>query len=360
MIVGVLGGGQLAQMLALAGIPLGIRFRFLDPAQDPPAAGLGEHICAAFDNAAALKKLATGADIVTYEFENVPHTSVAQVATIAAVHPSVDCLQVAQERLAEKQVFQSFGIPTPRFAPIDGPEDIADALAAVGVPCVVKTRRSGYDGKGQRVVRTQADAASVWQDLGAVPLIAEAFVDFSRELSLLSVRGSNGRIVHYPLTENEHEGGILRCSVAPAQTTLQADAERYATSLLEHFDYVGVLCIEFFEADGKLLANEMAPRVHNSGHWTIEGAVCSQFENHVRAICGMSLGSTAVAAPSAMLNMIGVLPDVQALLGQEGAHVHLYGKSPRAGRKLGHVTFCGASAWAHARTLRADGAWPHA
>ncbi len=360
MIVGILGGGQLAQMLALAGIPLGHQFRFLDPAEHPPAAALGEHIRAAFYDASALKKLAADADVVTYEFENVPHASVREVAKKTVVHPSPDCLAVAQERLAEKQAFVRFGIPTPRFAAIDGPGDVAKALREVGMPCVVKTRRSGYDGKGQRVVRTMADAESVWQQLGEVPLIAEQFVAFSRELSIVSARDAAGNVAHYPLTENVHESGILRQSLAPAASSLQSDAEGYAAKLMEHFGYVGVLCIEFFEAGGTLLANEMAPRVHNSGHWTIEGAVCSQFENHIRAVCGMPLGSTKTVAPSAMLNMIGVVPDILPLLKQEGAHVHLYGKSPRPGRKIGHVTFVGNDAWNKAKTLRTGGSWPQA
>jgi 5-(carboxyamino)imidazole ribonucleotide synthase len=347
-------------MLALAGIPLGHRFRILDPAERPPAAALAEHIRAEFDDPAALKLLAAGADVVTYEFENVPHHSVRMVAATTPVHPSPDCLAVAQERLAEKQAFVKFDIPTPRFAPIDGPEDIAGALAAVGLPCVVKTRRSGYDGKGQRVIRALSDAEGLWQDLGSVPLIAEEFVSFTRELSILSVRDAEGHILHYPLNENVHESGILRQSLAPAVTPLQRRAEQYSEAILEHFGYVGVLCIEFFEADGRLQANEMAPRVHNSGHWTIEGSICSQFENHIRAICRMPLGSPALVAPSAMLNMIGVLPDVRPLLARQDVHVHVYDKPPRPGSKIGHVTFRGANAWQDAKALRASKAWPQA
>lgn len=360
MMISVFGGGQLARMLALAGIPLGHRFRFLDPTPDPPASRLGEHIRASFDDVTALKHLATGADVVTYEFENVPHRSVRTVSAVTSVHPTPDCLEIMQERLAEKKLFILLDIPTPRFSAIDTPEDVTGALESVGLPCMVKTRRSGYDGKGQRVVRTMADAEDLWLAMGGVALIVEEFVSFSREVSLLSVRDVAGNIVHYPLTESVHEGGILRCSKAPISSALQAEAERYATAVLTNFGYVGVLCIEFFECDGRLLANEMAPRVHNSGHWTIEGAECSQFENHIRAITGMPLGSVTMMAPVMMLNMIGVYPDLTSLLREPGAHVHLYDKSPAPGRKIGHVTLRGETAWDRATKLRRSCEWPQA
>lgn len=361
MNIGIVGGGQLAQMLALAGIPLGHRFRFLDPGEQPCAAMLGTHVRAAFDDVQALVRFAQGMDVVTYEFERIPYQSMERVASVVPVYPSPACLAASQERLLEKQLFQQFGIPTPLFAPIDAAADIPDAIRRVGLPCVVKTRRDGYDGKGQCVIRSEQDCSGLWERLGGVPLIAEQFVSFSRELSLLSVRGTHGNVVHYPLTENLHQGGILRRSLAPASTNLQPIAEQYANGILQHFGYVGVLCIEFFEADGKLLANEMAPRVHNSGHWTIEGATCSQFENHIRAITGAPLGSVHVPAPAAMLNMIGVIPDASTLLAEPGLHAHIYGKNhSRPGSKLGHATFCGTDAWQRAESLRTTGRWPQA
>lgn len=342
MKVGVLGAGQLGRMLALAGYPLGLRFRFLDPNPESPAAALGEFMAADYDDPDALRRFAEGLDVATYEFENVPASVADYLAGhIPAVHPHYAALAVSQDRLSEKQLFRRLGIPTAPFAAVDSEDDLARAVDEVGLPAVLKTRRYGYDGKGQFVLREAADVRRAWSALGGAPLLLEGFVAFDRELSIIAVRGRDGDVVYYPLVENHHREGILRRTIAPAPgvtASLQARAEASARAVLEEFDYVGVLAIELFQRGDELLANEMAPRVHNSGHWTIEGAETSQFENHLRAICGFPLGSTAPRGHAAMLNLIGSVPPRNAVLAVEGAHLHVYDKAPRPGRKLGHVT----------------------
>ncbi|HEX7118043.1 MAG TPA: 5-(carboxyamino)imidazole ribonucleotide synthase [Longimicrobiales bacterium] len=342
MRVGILGAGQLGRMLALAGYPLGLRFRFLDPNAAAPAGPLAELVVADYDDADALRRFADGLDVATYEFENVPAAAADFLdGRVPAVHPHYEALAAAQDRLAEKNVFRRLGIPTAPFAPVDSRDDLARAVDAVALPAVLKTRRFGYDGKGQFVLRERADVDRAWAALGGSPLILEGFVDFERELSILAVRGRDGDVAFYPLVENVHRAGILRRSTAPAPATspeLQARAEAYARAVLEEFDYVGVLAIELFHRGDELLANEMAPRVHNSGHWTIEGAETSQFENHLRAICGMPLGSTAPRGHAVMVNLIGAVPDSADALAVPGAHLHLYDKAPRPGRKIGHIT----------------------
>jgi 5-(carboxyamino)imidazole ribonucleotide synthase len=341
MIVGVLGAGQLGRMLALAGYPLGLRFRFLDPTPDSPAGQLAEQVVGRYDDQAALDRFAAGLTAVTYEFENVPVAAAHYLAERVPVFPPPAALEVAQDRLAEKTFFARLGIPTPPFAPVDSRRDLQDACARLGLPAVLKTRRGGYDGKGQWVIRTPEEVATAWQAAGGQPLILESFVPFTRELSILAVRGGAGATACYPLVENTHRDGILRRSLAPAPgvtPALQARAEGYATQVLDALGYAGVLAIELFQVDDQLLANEMAPRVHNSGHWTIEGAVTSQFANHLRAGLGWPLGATEARGVSAMLNLIGTLPDPAAVLAVPGAALHLYGKQPRPGRKLGHIT----------------------
>lgn len=315
-LVACIGGGQLGRMLGLAGLPLGLRFRFLDPSPKAPAAEVGELVVGDFDDRAALARLAAGADVVTYEFENV---SVSAARELGALPPAL-ALELGQDRLVEKQLFVQLGIPCARFG----------ALSETGVPAIVKTRRLGYDGKGQRRVEEIEEIAA--------DEIAEELVTFSRELSILAVRAADGDTRFWPISENVHRNGILRLSRAPAAGAPQAEAEAFVKALLEYLDYVGVIALELFEADGRLLANEFAPRVHNTGHWTIDGAVTSQFENHLRAITGLPLGSTAAIAPSVMLNLIGGAPSRTDLLRLPGVHVHLYGKDARRGRKLGHVT----------------------
>jgi 5-(carboxyamino)imidazole ribonucleotide synthase len=339
--IGILGGGQLGYMLALAGYPLGLHFRFLDPSPEAPVGRIANRVTADFQDEQALQKFSHGLEVVTYEFENVPVAAAKFLAERVPVYPSSIALEEAQDRLREKTLFRKLGIPTTEFAPVANRKDLDAAVKLVGLPAVLKTCRMGYDGKGQWLLRTAEDVEKARPELPDASLILEKFVPFTRELSILGVRGRSGEVAFYPLIENHHRGGILRLSLAPAPNlaeSLQKEAERAARALLDTLGYVGVLCIEFFEIEGRLLANEMAPRVHNSGHWSIEGAVTSQFENHLRAILGLPLGSTAVVGVSAMINLIGELPPSAEVLRVPNAHLHLYGKEPRAGRKVGHVT----------------------
>ncbi len=352
MNVGILGGGQLGYMLALAGYPLGLQFRFLDPSPEAPVGRIALRVNADFTNDEALERFVNGLDLVTYEFENVPVAAVKTLAQRVPVFPPPQALEIAQDRLREKNLFRSLGIATPDFLPVRVPEELDSAVQRLGLPAVLKTCRMGYDGKGQWLLRQPSDLLRAKSEMPAqlhagpanhseAPFVLERFVPFSRELSILSVRSRSGEIIFYPLVENHHREGILRLSLAPAprlEAHTRAAAEDAARSVLEALDYVGVLAIEMFEYQGKLLANEMAPRVHNSGHWSIEGAVTSQFENHLRSVCGYPLGSTAAIGHSAMLNLIGDVPAVVEVLAIPEAHLHLYGKSPRPGRKLGHIT----------------------
>ncbi len=319
-LVACIGGGQLGRMLGLAGLPLGLSFRFLDPSPEAPAAAVGELVVGEFDDPRALARLCRGADVVTYEFENVPVAFVRGLAPL----PPPRALELGQDRLVEKQLFARLGIPTARFG----------TLAETGLPALVKSRRLGYDGKGQR--RVALDSPLCEGEL------AEEIVPFKRELSLVAVRGRDGETRFWPLAENVHRDGILRVSRAPAPNGRQGEAEALATRLLDELGYVGVLALELFEVEGRLLANEYAPRVHNTGHWTIDGAETSQFENHLRAILGLPLGPTDAIAPSTMINLIGGVPPREQVLRLPGAHLHLYDKEPRPGRKLGHVTLVGA------------------
>ncbi len=347
MRLGVLGGGQLGRMLALAGYPLGLRFRFLDPAPEAPVEELAELVVGRFDDLDVLARFPDGLDVVTYEFENVPVEAAQHLARRVPVHPAIRALEVSQDRLAEKTLFAKLGLTPAPFAAVDSLAELEQAVEGIGLPAVLKTRRLGYDGKGQFVLRVADDVRAAWRSLGGVPLILEGFVAFERELSQLGVRGRDGTVALYPLVENHHEDGILRLSLAPAADVtknLQRQAAEAARRVLEHLDYVGVLAIEFFQKGQTLIANEMAPRVHNSGHWTIEGARTSQFENHLRAVVGWPLGPTEAVAHSAMLNLIGTLPDPARVLAVPGAHLHLYGKKPRPGRKLGHATVWASSA----------------
>jgi 5-(carboxyamino)imidazole ribonucleotide synthase len=338
VIVGVLGGGQLARMLALAGHPLGIRVRFLDPAEDACAAPVADGLQGEFDDRALLDRLAAGADVITYEFENVPLASVEYLAGQLPVHPSPAALAAAQDRLAEKTLFRELGIDTPRFQAVASLDELTAAVAEVGLPAVLKTRRLGYDGKGQALLRSGDELAGAWADIGGVAAIVESLVPFERELSVIAARGRRGKIAYYPVSENTHRDGILRLSLSRPEDPMQARAEQYLGRLLEHFDYVGVLALELFQVGGRLLANEFAPRVHNTGHWTIEGAETSQFENHLRAVLGLGLGATGPIGQAAMLNCIGAMPSAEQVLAIPEAHLHDYGKAPRTGRKVGHLS----------------------
>ena len=353
MRIGVLGGGQLGRMLALAGIRLGHEFVFLEPGGEA-VRGLGTLVTGSATDPAALDRLTTQVDVVTYEFENVPESAARAVATRVPVFPPPEALGVAQDRVIEKTFFRDLGIPTARFLAVDTRAGFDRAVETMGLPAVLKTRRLGYDGKGQQRLAVPADLGPAWGALGGMPLVLEAFVPFTRELSIIAVRGRAGSLAFYPLVENHHRDGILRLSLAPAPgvtPALQRTAEEYATRVLERLEYVGVLAIELFEVDGELVANEMAPRVHNSGHWTIDGAVTSQFENHVRAVAGQPLGATTTWGAVAMVNLIGTIPEPSGLLAVPEARVHLYGKAPRPGRKVGHVTLVGADPAALRPTL---------
>ena len=334
--IGVLGAGQLGRMLALAGYPLGHRFRFFDPASDSPSSLLAEQITADYADTSALEKFANGLDVVTYEFENVPVETVRYLEKFVPVYPPAIALEKAQDRFIEKSFFCELGIPTPKFT-INGLSSGITEKNGLGFPAVLKTRRMGYDGKGQSIVHSQAELVAE----KSKDCILEEFVSFERELSIIAVRNKSGETKFYPLIENHHKDGILRLSLVTGNISseLQKQAEEYAKTVMNKLNYVGVLTIEFFEKDGQLLANEMAPRVHNSGHWTIEGSITSQFENHVRAVTDAPLGSTNPLGVCGMVNLVGNIPDVEFILNIEGAHLHLYDKAPRPKRKLGHITF---------------------
>ncbi len=315
-LVGCIGGGQLGRMLGLAGIPLGLSFRFLDPSPDACAREVGDLVVADYGDRAGLERLARGAEVVTFEFENVPVEAAAYLRTV----PGPPALEQGQDRLREKELFRALGIPTARFG----------TLEEAGLPALVKSRRLGYDGKGQR--RLEAPERLTEGEL------AEELVPFDRELSIVGVRSRDGDTRFWPVGENVHRNGILRVTRVPAAGAPQREAEAICTALMDALDYVGVLAVELFEVGGRLLANEFAPRVHNTAHWTIDAAATSQFENHLRAILGLPLGSTDAQAPCVMVNLIGSVPPLGELLDLPRAHVHLYGKDPREGRKVGHVT----------------------
>ncbi len=342
--VGILGGGQLARMMVLAGAPMGLRFELFDPAADACGAQVAPLQVAAFDDEAALAAFAARVDVVTFDFENVPARSAKFLAERVPVHPNPDALAVAQDRLSEKTLFQSLGIPLPAFADIRSRDELAAKVAEFGMPCIVKTRRLGYDGKGQFRIRSAADIDAAWDTLGSqvekTGLILEGFVAFDREVSVVAVRGQDGEFRAWPITGNWHVDGVLSASLAPAQlSAAQHEAAiGYARALAERLDYVGVFALELFCRGDELLANEMAPRVHNSGHWTIEGSETSQFDNHLRAVLGLPLGDTRMLGHACMLNWIGQMPDANAVLGQAGGHWHDYGKQARDGRKVGHAT----------------------
>ncbi len=342
--VGILGGGQLARMLALAGAPLGLRFLVLDTAHDACAGQFAPMVVGDYTDPAALEEFASRIGVATFDFENVPAESARWLTGKVPVFPNPRALATAQDRLAEKTLFRELGIPVPPFADVPDRAALDAAVTALGTPCILKTRRLGYDGKGQFRIKTSADIEAAWEALGPqaerVGLILEGFVAFQRELSVVAVRGRDGEFRAWPLTENWHVDGVLSASLAPApvDAALRDTALSHARKLAEALDYVGVFALELFCRDGELLANEMAPRVHNSGHWTIEGSETSQFQNHLRAVLGLPLGDTRMVGHACMLNWIGALPDAGPVLREAGGHWHDYGKLPRAGRKVGHAT----------------------
>jgi 5-(carboxyamino)imidazole ribonucleotide synthase len=359
--VGILGGGQLARMMALSGAPLGLRFLVMDTVADACAGQFAPLIVGDWRDEKALGEFASKVDVATFDFENVPAESAQWLAERVPVFPQPRALAVAQDRLAEKTLFRELGIPVPEFAAIASREELDAAIAQLGTPCILKTRRLGYDGKGQFRIKTPADAAAAWGALGAqattVGLILEGFIAFDRELSVVAVRGRDGEFRTWPLTENWHVDGVLSASLAPARVdaAMTQAAFAHARKLAEALDYVGVFALELFCRDGVLLANELAPRVHNSGHWTIEGSETSQFQNHLRAVLGLPLGDTRMVGTACMLNWIGAMPDANAVLREAGGHWHDYGKEPRAGRKVGHATLRADAAVELAATLQRVG-----
>jgi 5-(carboxyamino)imidazole ribonucleotide synthase len=359
--VGILGGGQLARMLALSGAPLGLRFLVMDNVADACAGQFAPMVVGDYRDEAALTEFASKVDVATFDFENVPAESAHWLSDRVTVFPNPRALAIAQDRLAEKTLFRELGIPVPPFAAIDTREQLEAALSEIGTPCILKTRRLGYDGKGQFRIKNPADADAAWEALGAqaskVGLILESFVHFQRELSVVAVRGRDGEFRTWPLTENWHVDGVLSASLAPASVdeAMAKTAFDHARKLGEALDYVGVFALELFCRDGELLANELAPRVHNSGHWTIEGSETSQFQNHLRAVLGLPLGDTRMVGLACMLNWIGQMPDALPVLREPGGHWHDYGKDPRAGRKVGHATLRADSGQALAQSLQRIG-----
>jgi 5-(carboxyamino)imidazole ribonucleotide synthase len=342
--VGILGGGQLARMLALSGAPLGLRFLVMDTVADACAGQFAPMIVGDWRDENALAEFASKVDVATFDFENVPAEAAQWLAERVPVFPSPTALAVAQDRLAEKTLFRDLGIPVPPFAAVDSRESLQAAIATIGTPCILKTRRLGYDGKGQFRLKSPADLDAAWNALGGqartVGLILEGFVAFEKEVSVVAVRGRDGEFRAWPITQNWHVDGVLSASLAPAPVdgALAEMAVAHARALAEALSYVGVFALELFCRDGELLANELAPRVHNSGHWTIEGSETSQFQNHLRAVLGLPLGATRMVGEACMLNWIGEMPDANAVLAEPGGHWHDYGKEARAGRKVGHAT----------------------
>jgi 5-(carboxyamino)imidazole ribonucleotide synthase len=337
--IGIVGAGQLGRMMALAGYPLGLRCLFLDRRDDTPAAQVAPSLIGELEDSARLLELASRSDVVTFDWENISGKALAPLEKITTIRPPRAALEVSQDRLREKALFKSLKIPVAAHAAVDDKEDLLRAAAKLGASGILKTRRMGYDGKGQAVIRRPDDIHAAWERIGGGGLIYEQFQKFSREVSIIGARSAAGQIAFYPLSSNTHIDGILRYSVAPyTHPSLERMARRYLKRVMEALQYVGVLTIEFFVVKGRLVANEMAPRVHNSGHWTIEGCVTSQFENHLRAICDLPLGGTQPLGHAAMVNFLGEMPDAARLLTVDGLAFHDYGKEPRPDRKLGHCT----------------------
>jgi 5-(carboxyamino)imidazole ribonucleotide synthase len=342
MNVGVIGGGQLALMLAEAAKPLGIQVFALSERLECPAQHAATIVAGQPRNPEDLKRFISQIDLLTFEFENVDVQALKNA--YVPIYPSLDALKIAQDRELEKNCFVQNHIPTTRFKVVNNHADCLKAVDEIGLPCVIKTCREGYDGKGQAVIRQLSDLEKVWSLFEGKRILVENCVPFDREVSIIAVRDQHGEIKYYPLTENIHRGGILRVSKAPyADATLQNLAETYAQKVLKSLNYVGVLAIEFFQQGTQLFANEMAPRVHNSGHWTIEGARTSQFENHIRAVCGLPLGDTSAVGYSAMVNFIGTIPNLDFLREHKNIYFHDYFKSVQPNRKLAHMTICAAT-----------------
>lgn len=347
MRMGIIGGGQLGRMLAHAAQRLGIDVTILDPKENCSAGQVARQIVGAYDDIEKLCELAAVSDAITYEFENVPIEPLAALDGKIPLNPSPQGLAAAQDRLTEKTLFRSVGMQTTDFAAIDSLPDLQREFATMNGACILKTRRFGYDGKGQARIDTQEDVQTAWDDLkDSGPLILEKRIDFKRELAIIAARDAEGNEALYPMTQTHHRHGILHRTIAPApmlSAEIESQARSYVDKLLKQLDYVGVLALELFETNDGLLANEFAPRVHNSGHWTIEGTTCSQFENQVRAVMGLPLGEPTLRGPTGMLNLIGDIPSWAPILAQPNTALHLYGKAGRAGRKVGHITVTDSS-----------------
>lgn len=342
--VGIVGAGQLGRMLALAAYPLGIRCTFLDQSADAPGAQLAPILLGPLEDAALLRELASRSDVLTFDWENISGKALEPLEKLTAIRPPRAALELSQDRLLEKTLFTRLKIPVAAHAAVDSREELVRAMRKVGIPGVLKTRRLGYDGKGQFVLERLDQIDLAWNLIGGEGLIYEKFQPFTRELSIVGARSAAGRVAYYPLSANTHAGGVLRYGVAPfSDSALERRARLYLNRVMSALSYIGVLTIEFFVVKGRLVANEMAPRVHNSGHWTIEGCVTSQFENHLRAICGLPLGSTRALGHTAMINFLGQVPSRERLLKIDGLAFHDYGKQARPGRKLGHCTILKAA-----------------
>ncbi|GGD98348.1 N5-carboxyaminoimidazole ribonucleotide synthase [Polymorphobacter glacialis] len=344
--IGILGGGQLGRMLALAAANMGYRVHIYAPEHELPAGDVSAEVTrAGYDNTAALDAFAAAVDVVTFEFENIDTTAIRHLAGQVPVHPGADSLEIAQDRLAEKRFVEGLGGRPAAYHAVDSRADLDAAIADLGCPAILKTRRMGYDGKGQARIHSPADAAAAWDTIGQRPAILEAFETFSHEFSVILARSEAGEIVSWPVAHNIHDNGILASSHVPAPAAIAghiAAATALSHTVIEALGHVGVLTLEFFATPTGPIFNEMAPRVHNSGHWSIEGARTSQFENHIRAICGLPLGDTRLTADTVLMkNLLGDhVHDWHALLADPGAHLHLYGKSEiKPGRKMGHVTW---------------------
>jgi 5-(carboxyamino)imidazole ribonucleotide synthase len=343
--VGIVGAGQLGRMLALAAYPLGIRCLFLDRSPDAPAAQVAPILLGALDDPARLAELSAQTQVLTFDWENIAGSALLPLEQRVQIRPPRAALEASQDRIAEKALFKQLKIPVAAHQAVDSKQQLLQAARKIGLPGVLKTRRLGYDGKGQFVLHDESQVDAAWAAIGAAGLIYEKFQRFSREVSLVGARAADGHMVFYPLSANTHAGGILRYSIAPfTNSQLERAARTYLKRVLQALSYIGVLTLEFFVVDGRLIANEMAPRVHNSGHWTIEGCVTSQFENHMRAICDLPLGSTRALGNTVMINFLGTMPEREKLLAIEGLAFHDYGKEPRPGRKLGHCTILKNSA----------------
>lgn len=350
--IGILGDGQLARMLSLAAYPLNIHTLALSLSDTSQGHGVTPLCTGSMNNLSDLKQFCAQVDIITFETENIP----LEIAKICSqrknFQPSADILKVAQDRLLEKELFTQLQIPTTHYFSIESKNDLTQALNKVGFPAVLKTRRMGYDGKGQAIIYDMPSAYSAFENLKEQELILESFIKFDMEVSIIAVRNSY-ESKFYPLTKNEHQNGILFCSQPlPKNHSLHPHAEKYAQLILEHFNYKGCFALEFFVRGDQLIANEMAPRVHNSGHWTIEGSYTSQFENHIRAILDLPLGNCEARSLAAMINCVGSIPQKQVILAEKNVHLHDYGKAPRQNRKLGHITLIGENSALFAQQLQ--------